>query len=319
VLRALILPAALALTVPAGPAWALELVLPGEAVLTREEVDDADSYRLPVGAFADGRLPVREVEGHVTRQAWRIEGTDISTLRLLAPLRDQLRDAGYDILFDCASEECGGFDFRFATSVLPAPDMFVDLFDFRFLAAHKGNGNGIDYISFLVSVSGGAGYIQLVTVGTGELPRIEPAAGTAMPDTAPVASAVAGSLVEMLVSEGHAVLGDLDFGSGSATLSAGAYDSLAALAGFLKEDGERRIALVGHTDAVGGLDDNLALSRERAASVLDRLVESHGAARAQLEAAGVGYLAPTAPNTTPEGRAANRRVEAVLLSAGPDR
>jgi OOP family OmpA-OmpF porin len=37
---------------------------------------------------------------------------------------------------------------------------------------------------------------------------------------------------------------------------------------------------------------------------------------AQVEAHGIGYLAPIAPNTSPEGRERNRRVEVVLLSAG---
>jgi OOP family OmpA-OmpF porin len=39
----------------------------------------------------------------------------------------------------------------------------------------------------------------------------------------------------------------------------------------------------------------------------------HGVDGTRLEAHGVGFLAPVAPNTTPGGREANRRVEAVLL------
>ena len=70
---------------------------------------------------------------------------------------------------------------------------------------------------------------------------------------------------------------------------------------------------MGHTDTVGGLEANVALSRRRAASVRDRLIERHGVPAEQLEAHGTGYLAPVAPNTTAEGREANRRVEAVLL------
>ena len=49
-------------------------------------------------------------------------------------------------------------------------------------------------------------------------------------------------------------------------------------------------------------------------TLLDRLVEGHGVPRAQLEADGVGYLAPIASNLSEAGRQANRRVEAVLLT-----
>jgi OOP family OmpA-OmpF porin len=74
-----------------------------------------------------------------------------------------------------------------------------------------------------------------------------------------------------------------------------------------------RVALVGHTDATGSLDANIALSRKRAASVKDRLVRAYGIAVSRLDAEGMGYLAPIASNLTQAGRDANRRVEAVLL------
>ncbi len=74
-----------------------------------------------------------------------------------------------------------------------------------------------------------------------------------------------------------------------------------------------RIMLVGHTDSVGGLDPNIALSRDRAASVRQRLIDAYGVAPNRLEAQGMGYLAPIASNLTAQGRETNRRVEAVLL------
>jgi OOP family OmpA-OmpF porin len=44
------------------------------------------------------------------------------------------------------------------------------------------------------------------------------------------------------------------------------------------------------------------------------LVASYNVDRAQLDAQGMGYLAPIAPNLTPEGRTANRRVEAIITT-----
>jgi len=106
----------------------------------------------------------------------------------------------------------------------------------------------------------------------------------------------------------------LDFASGAATLGVGPYDSLAALAGTLRAQPELAIALVGHTDDVGALDGNIALSRARAEAVRTRLVETHGVPHARIAAYGVGYLAPRGPNDTEAGRDRNRRVEVVIVS-----
>ena len=65
----------------AGMASALDLTVPGEAELTREEQSAAGSYLLPTGPFSDGQVPSIDVEGLVSRQAWRIEGEALTTLK----------------------------------------------------------------------------------------------------------------------------------------------------------------------------------------------------------------------------------------------
>ena len=124
----------------------------------------------------------------------------------------------------------------------------------------------------------------------------------------------AATVVGDLRENGHVILGDLEFKTGSSALSAGPYASLQALARFLSEDPARRVVLVGHTDFVGSLADNVRLSKARADAVRTRLIEGHGVSAAQLDAEGVGYLSPISPNSTPAGRDVNRRVEAVLLN-----
>ncbi|WP_296761749.1 OmpA family protein [Sediminimonas sp.] len=271
-----------------------------------------DSYALPLGPYADGEIPVRVVEGRVTRKSWRIPAQGITTLQVLAPLRAQLVAAGYEVLFECAARACGGFDFRFGTEVLPAPDMYVNLVDFRFLSAQKDNRS---HVGLLVSRTEAAGFVQLIHVApAGAAPPAAVAA--APPDTASAtAPDDAPPLVRRLLGNGHAVLSDLVFNTGSSALGEGDFASLAALAGFLNANPTRRVVLVGHTDTVGALERNIALSRARAASVLERMVTLHGIDRAKLGAEGAGYLAPRASNDTEAGREANRRVEAVLLPA----
>ena len=121
-------------------------------------------------------------------------------------------------------------------------------------------------------------------------------------------------MIGRLESTGSVVLEDLIFPSGAATLAEGDYASLRDLAAYLRDNPERTIALVGHTDASGGLDANIALSKRRAASVRDMLIGKHGAPAPRVAAEGVGFLAPRASNLTPEGRTENRRVEVMITS-----
>jgi outer membrane protein OmpA-like peptidoglycan-associated protein len=74
------------------------------------------------------------------------------------------------------------------------------------------------------------------------------------------------------------------------------------------------VAIVGHTDASGGLEANIALSRKRAQAVRNVLIEAFGVPAAQIQAEGVGYLSPRASNLTEAGRTQNRRVEVMLTS-----
>lgn len=300
-----------------GAAAALDLALPSSAVKTREIREDAATYFLPVGRFNGSDVPALRVEGALVQQAWRIDAPGLTTLQMLRPLRAQLDEAGYDILFSCPAQVCGGFDFRFETRVIPAPDMFVDLLDYHFVSARRDAASqDASYVSLLVSRTGSAGYIQVIRVMRGQTgaappesaPELAAPEENAAPDGAPDSA-----LARRLMRDGRVVLVDLDFATGTVALGEGPYDSLRQLADFLNEDPDRRIALVGHTDSVGGLASNIALSRRRAQAVADRLVDTFDVSAQQLEAEGAGYLAPIASNLTEAGREANRRVEAVLL------
>ena len=68
----------------------------------------------------------------------------------------------------------------------------------------------------------------------------------------------------------------------------------------------------GHTDSDGADDYNLSLSAERAEAVKWALVEM-GIAEERFATEGKGETVPVDANTTPEGKANNRRVEFVKL------
>lgn len=110
-------------------------------------------------------------------------------------------------------------------------------------------------------------------------------------------------------------LGGVLFAFNSADLKIGAKLALARVAGFLIALPHRQVVIEGHTDDVGSQAYNLALSRRRAESVRDYLVES-GIEAQRIAADGFGKRFPVAGNDSDEGRGRNRRVEVVILEPG---
>jgi outer membrane protein OmpA-like peptidoglycan-associated protein len=103
------------------------------------------------------------------------------------------------------------------------------------------------------------------------------------------------------------VLFDFD----KATLKPAAEQELASVVQELRENPTLRIELVGHADSTGSEAYNLGLSKRRAEAVRNFLVRQ-GIAANRIQLSWKGELEPIAPNTTEEGRAQNRRVEATI-------
>lgn len=102
--------------------------------------------------------------------------------------------------------------------------------------------------------------------------------------------------------------GDTNFEFGKASLLPNAYPVLDSLANTMKAEPQYRWKIEGHTDAIGSEAYNMELSRKRAQSVVDYLVQ-RGVDRNNLEVVPYGESKPIASNKTAEGRAMNRRVE----------
>jgi outer membrane protein OmpA-like peptidoglycan-associated protein len=311
----------------AGPVAALTLQFPDPATETAATAEPLHSYRLPTGPFDGKVVPARLAEGAVEARSWRIEGADQSTLALMRAMRAQVQAQGYTLIYECEAAACGGFDFRFATELLPEPAMHVDLGDFRYLAAERAG----EVASLIVSRSASAGFVQLTRVSAADTPTLLAAVNPAPPrhnpdppvsdlpevkgETVTLSSANASgaaALVAKLETEGAVSLDDLRFAPSATELEAGDYASLTALADWLRASPGRQVALVGHTDASGGLETNIVISRRRAEQVRAVLIGQYDVPRGQVTAEGVGYLAPRASNLTPAGQQANRRVEVVV-------
>ncbi|MFN3936346.1 MAG: OmpA family protein [Gemmobacter sp.] len=292
------------------PCAAADLLPPSDAAIVLSRSLGEAPHALPVGPWDGTGVPAREVAGPIREEVWQIAHDGQSATQLAEPLRATLEGAGFEILLDCTARSCGGFDFRFAVHVAPQPEMRVDLGDFRFISAVRGEGKQAEAVSILASRSSTTGFVQIVRSGGPETGRIL-ASSKAMED-ARSGPPEAGEAVETAMRAGSLVLDDLVFAAGAAELRPGDYPALAEIADWLRADPLRRASLVGHSDASGGHEINLDLSRRRAEAVRRWLIDMHAVAPAQLVAEGVGYLAPRASNLTEEGRARNRRVEVIL-------
>jgi outer membrane protein OmpA-like peptidoglycan-associated protein len=295
---------ALALMAAPLPAAAFDLAVAGGTV-QMTDTSPLGTLRLATGPASGGVVPQTVQEGPRLTQVWRTPAPD-STLSMLAPLRTQLEQAGFTIGFACDTQACGGYDFRFGIEVVPAPAMFVDLADFYYLTAARQETK----VALVVSRSGEWGYVQVSVVG-GTLPAATSVVAPASPPSAPVAST---PLAADLDANGKSVLEDVFFATASAELAGEDFASLRALADYLSANPDATVVLVGHTDAVGGLDGNMDLSARRAAAVRRYLTDRLSADAARIDARGIGYLAPRTTNITDAGRTLNRRVEVVLTS-----
>jgi outer membrane protein OmpA-like peptidoglycan-associated protein len=98
------------------------------------------------------------------------------------------------------------------------------------------------------------------------------------------------------------------FTTDSAVLRPAAVEQIAQLGDVLAKYPDDRIRIQGHTDSSGSPAHNEELSLRRAEAVRDVLA-SRGVNSQQMLVEGLGAAQPIADNSSPEGRAQNRRVE----------
>lgn len=145
--------------------------------------------------------------------------------------------------------------------------------------------------------------------------------GKRMDNAAEAAAQVKSATVETVTDANNLTAVKVTFDSGVlfATnmydLNADAKKNLAQFADVLKEYNDADVAIYGHTDSTGSDRVNDPLSVNRANSVASYL-KSLGVSPSQIKSIeGFGSKEPVADNTTPEGRAKNRRVEVYMYAS----
>tara|TARA_R110002074_G_scaffold389669_1_gene573122 strand:+ start:1662 stop:2525 length:864 start_codon:yes stop_codon:yes gene_type:complete len=136
----------------------------------------------------------------------------------------------------------------------------------------------------------------------------------AMPEEfAPLEDEVIQTDQETAIEQAQEKFSQLDFSNitfekNSTALTPIAQQTLDSAAQALLENPSVNISVEGHTDSSGNPELNLKISKQRAESVFNYLVDA-GIEATRIEANGFGDQFPIAPNETEAGRIKNRRIE----------
>ena len=117
-------------------------------------------------------------------------------------------------------------------------------------------------------------------------------------------------LYNRLITDGKIITYAITFDIGKANIKPESMTEINRIAQLMKDNGDLKFEVQGHTDNTGTVAGNQKLSEQRAQAIVNKLVEM-GIAANRLSAKGMGQSAPLADNATDEGRAKNRRVEFV--------
>ena len=285
----------------------MAFMVPDYMRLTFEDTSVYKQTDIPTATFHKGQVPSKKVIGPLRRRGW-ISKDDTTTIDQFADLLlSQLDPNTYETLLDCHDAVCGGFNFRFQIDVLAAPHVYINLGNFRYISLKL----GAHYKTILISKLADTLWLQIVETAEAEKLSSAELLPTRLLSGAPHMP-VSGPVPKNLVMHGHAILSDLEYGSGSSNLGEGPFSSVRELAEYLLENPDASVILVGHTDTVGKLEANIKLSKDRAQAVAERLIRKYGIDSGQLSSDGVGYLSPITSNNTEIGRDMNRRVEVIL-------
>ncbi len=113
---------------------------------------------------------------------------------------------------------------------------------------------------------------------------------------------------DRVLSEGKIIVNGIKFDVNKATLKPESMGPINKIYQLMEKNSDLNFSVEGHTDSDGGDTANMELSKARGKAVMDKLV-SMGIEASRLKSNGFGESKPLDNNSTPEGKANNRRVE----------
>jgi OOP family OmpA-OmpF porin len=271
------------------PVFVLNAVLP-EIVDPQTEVPEFIATLSPEGLVQlRGLLPNDKSQDLITSYAQALFGADVITTA--ARVRNDLP---------------GDWQTRTMTGLLALSELSNGALilspDTLTIRGNTGNKDGKSNIAqILASKLKSPGEIDLQIT---YLEKLDPIANRPSPD------ACEENIAKVLMA------GKLSFEPGSATLTEESLGTMGNIAEILLDCGDLNLEIQGHTDSQGREEMNLALSQQRANSVLAELRARKVLTRT-FSAVGYGETQPIADNDTEEGREANRRIEFRLIRPKP--
>lgn len=251
-----------------------------------QEVKEFDEQQVVIGKVQqDGTVKTEKIEGKVTRIDYR-DQDNRSSLERMRNYEEAFKKAGFEIIFNCNTEECG-------------PEIQIETIGYyppeRYLTAFLKRNEGNVWIGVFVS-AGPWTKIRIVEEKPMETGMVKVTADV---------------LKTNILKDGHMAVYGIYFDTGKSDIKPESAETIKEIATLLQKNPSLQIYIVGHTDNVGNLKDNMELSNKRAAAVVTELITRYNIEASRLEAGGVGPLAPVATNDTKEGKELNRRVEIV--------
>lgn len=286
---------------------------------THSEFDEVGLITGPIaGSRAPGAPGWATFEGKSSLYYYALP-TGRSTLEVLRNYEASLKSNGFGIQFTCATSNgscyagrnSGTAPYEFANAYDASPELprlnqdFVRNYfgeNARYLLAKLDRPEGAVYASIALSEHhrGNFAFVRVVeTDGAMQSDRIR--------------FVGAEEMRSVLVDAGRISLYGVFFDTDKDVVKPDSAPTLVEIGKLLQADPSLRVAVVGHTDAQGGAEHNLALSERRARAVVGALTGQYGIAANRLQARGAGMSQPVASNDDEAGRARNRRVELVRL------
>lgn len=119
-------------------------------------------------------------------------------------------------------------------------------------------------------------------------------------------------LYDRFITDGKIIANGIKFDTGKATLRLESMGIINEIVKLMKQHPEIKFSIEGHTDSDGETAFNQNLSELRANTVMNELI-TQGIDVNRMVSKGLGESSPIADNSTPEGKANNRRVEFVKM------
>ncbi|WP_322064923.1 OmpA family protein [Burkholderia ubonensis] len=245
------------------------------------------------------------LEGKVTRISYSI-GAGRSTLEVERNYLDALQKGGFQILFRCTAEQCGG---DLQSLVINSGRMRqAGGGDANFGGKHRTilaklpRPSGDAYVFLHIMDDSASNKRALVYE---EVVEVKPM------QTGQVKVMDSSALQKGLAATGKVALYGIYFDTDKAQVKPESKPQLDEMAKLLTGNPALKVYIVGHTDNQGAFARNADLSQKRAEAVAQALATTYRIAPARLVAKGVASLSPVASNGDDAGRAQNRRVELV--------